>query len=88
VLTYGHFVAHAPCPILRVYVDETGDRGSSRRSSPYFAFAAVLVADEDEALLRTAVSTLRRDFKVPNGKPLHWNEHVRSSAGGSTPQTR
>jgi hypothetical protein len=41
--------------LLRAYVDETGDRGHSGRSSPYFAFAAVLVADEDEPQLMAAV---------------------------------
>jgi hypothetical protein len=48
------------------------------RSSPFFAFAAVLVADEDEAPLRAALSTLRQDFNVPSGKPLHWKDHVKT----------
>jgi Domain of unknown function (DUF927)/Protein of unknown function (DUF3800) len=64
--------------LLRAYVDETGDRGHSGQSSPYFAFAAVLVADEDEARLRAAMSQLRRDLKTPPGKALHWNEHVKT----------
>jgi hypothetical protein len=63
---------------LRVYVDETGDRGVSGKSSPFFAFAAVLIADEDEEPLRAAVSQLRRDLKVPVGKPLHWKDHVKT----------
>jgi hypothetical protein len=65
-------------PLLRAYVDETGDRGHSGQSSPYFAFAAVLVADENEAGLRAAMSQLRREFKTPQGKALHWNEHVKT----------
>ena len=48
------------------YVDEIGDRGHSGQSSPYFAFAAVLVADENEAGLRAAMSRLRREFKTPH----------------------
>jgi hypothetical protein len=68
----------APRPILRAYVDETGDRGTSGKSSPFFAFAALLVADEDEPPLRAAVSKLRRDLGVPVGKPLHWKDHVKT----------
>ena len=60
------------------YVDETGDRGHSGKSSPFFAFAAVLVADEDEPALRAVMSRLRRDLSVPPGKALHWNNHVKT----------
>jgi Protein of unknown function (DUF3800) len=65
-------------PLLRAYVDETGDRGHTGGSSPFFAFAAVVVADEDEAGLRAAMSQLRRDLKVPTGKALHWKDHVKT----------
>lgn len=64
--------------LLRAYVDETGDRGATSKSSPFFAFACVLVADEDEVHLRAAVSRLRRDLAVPPGRPLHWKDHVKS----------
>ncbi len=67
-------------PLLRAYVDETGDRGHSGKSSPFFAFAAVLVADEDEPPLMAAMSKLRRDFTIPAGKALHWNQHVKTFA--------
>lgn len=65
---------------LRAYVDETGDRGQSATSSPYFAFACVLIPDEDEKELRAVMSKLRRDFKVPLGKALHWKDHVKTFA--------
>lgn len=48
------------------------------RASAYFAFAAVVVAAEDEPAMRAAMSDLRRDFNVPNGKPLHWKDHVKT----------
>jgi hypothetical protein len=67
-----------PLPLLRAYVDETGDRGHSGKSSAFFAFAAVLVADEDEGDLRAAMSRLRRDLSVPPGKALHWKDHVKT----------
>jgi hypothetical protein len=72
------FVAQASPPLLRAYIDETGDRGHSAQSSPFFAFAAVLVVDEDEGALRAAMSQLRRDMKVPPGKALHWKDHVKT----------
>lgn len=65
-------------PILRAYIDETGDRGYSAKSSPFFAFAALVVADEADADMRATVSEIRRELKVPVGKALHWNEHIRS----------
>src|SRR5579859_1653067 len=67
-----------PPALLRAYVDETGDRGHSRKSSSFFAFAAVLVADEDEGDLRATMSRLRRDLDVPPGKAMHWNQHVKT----------
>ncbi|MEW9530833.1 DUF3800 domain-containing protein [Microbispora sp. NPDC049125] len=63
--------------LIRAYIDETGDRGVSAASSPFFAFAAVLVADEDEPSLRAAMSQLRRDLRTPPGKALHWKDHVK-----------
>jgi hypothetical protein len=64
-------------PLVRAYVDETGDRGLSARSSRYFGMVAVVVADEDDAVLRRAIAQCRRRLSVPVGKPLHWTEHVK-----------
>ncbi|GAA3996772.1 hypothetical protein GCM10022247_15950 [Allokutzneria multivorans] len=66
--------------MLRVYVDETGDRGTSARSSPFFAFAAVLIPDEDEAAVRAVVHEIRSTLKVPPSTALHWNRHVKTFA--------
>lgn len=63
--------------LIRAYIDETGDRGTSASASPYFAFAAVMVAEEDEPHMRAALSQLRRDLKCPPGKALHWKDHVK-----------
>lgn len=67
-------------PLLRAYIDETGDRGHSAKSSPFFAFACVLIADEDEPGLRAVMSQLRRDLGIPPGKALHWKDHVKTHA--------
>ncbi|MEU4394897.1 DUF3800 domain-containing protein [Kribbella sp. NPDC023855] len=64
-------------PLVRAYVDETGDRGTSGKASRYFAMVAVMVADEDDAALRSAIGTCRQRLSVPVNKPLHWTEHVK-----------
>jgi hypothetical protein len=64
-------------PLVRAYVDETGDRGTSARASRYFAMVAVVIADEDDPALRSAISTCRIQLSVPANKPLHWAEHVK-----------
>jgi hypothetical protein len=64
--------------LLRAYVDETGDRGMKGKASDYFAFAGIVVSDEDEPAMRAAMSQLRRDFGTPAGRPLHWKDHVKT----------
>ena len=64
-------------PLVRAYVDETGDRGLSARASRYFGMVAVVIADEDDAGLRRAVVHCRHRLSVPTSKPLHWTEHVK-----------
>jgi hypothetical protein len=39
--------------------------------------AAVVVADEDDADLRSTVAHCRKVLTVPAGKHLHWQEHVK-----------
>jgi uncharacterized protein DUF3800 len=64
-------------PLVRAYIDETGDRGTSGKASRFFAMVAVLIADEDDPSLRRAIEMCRRRLSVPAGKPLHWTEHVK-----------
>lgn len=64
-------------PLIRAYVDETGDRGASAKSSRYFAMVAIVIADEDDPSLRSAVQDCRRRLSVPQGKPLPWTDHVK-----------
>ena len=64
-------------PLVRAYIDETGDRGVSAKSSRYFAMVAIMVADEDDPSLRSAIQICRNKLAVPPGKPLHWADHVK-----------
>lgn len=62
---------------VHAYVDEMGDRGSSAKSSPFFAMAGVVIADEDRPELRQRINGIRARLKVPDQKALHWAEHVK-----------
>lgn len=63
---------------VHVYIDETGDRGSTAKSSPIFGMAAVLADDAGAAGLQAAVNTLRADFGVPASSLLSWKAHVKN----------
>jgi hypothetical protein len=64
--------------LLRAYADETGDRGMGSSSSPFFAFACLLVPEEDDLAMRAVVAGLRTRLQVPKGSSLHWNRHVKT----------
>ncbi|MGL5930181.1 MAG: DUF3800 domain-containing protein [Dermatophilaceae bacterium] len=63
---------------MRAFVDETGDRGVSRTASRFFAMAAVVVADERVADMNSTMLSLRGRLSVPDAKPMHWQEHVKT----------
>lgn len=65
-------------PPLWVYIDETGDRGSSDSSSPIFGMAALLVSEDGVEPLRAAIDTLRQAFGVPDDKHMSWKDHVKT----------
>jgi hypothetical protein len=63
-----------------VYVDETGDRGFSASSSPFFAMTALLVPEEDEFNVRVTAGGLRAYIhasRPDSTTPLHWVDHFR-----------
>lgn len=68
---------HFERPLVRAYIDETGDRGTSGKASRYFAMVAVVIADEDDPSLRQAIGLCRQRLSVPASKALHWTEHVK-----------
>ncbi|MFT8788199.1 MAG: hypothetical protein ABF806_06540 [Bifidobacterium psychraerophilum] len=53
-------------------VDETGDRGTSIKSSSYFAMATLMFHDSDQQYIKDMVAKLKQDFDIPLDKPLHW----------------
>lgn len=66
-------------PKLNVYVDETGDRGFSAKSSPFFAMTALMVPGEDDREVRFTAAGLRS--LVNTTKPLHWVDHFKAKHG-------
>lgn len=63
-------------PLVRAYVDETGDRGKPGLSSPIFGMAGVVVTDHGERDARAALRQLRSDFSTPPGRPLSWKNDL------------
>lgn len=66
--------------MLHAYVDETGDRGTSVKASPYFAMAAVVVPDTHRVNLTRAVAEIKEQFGIPVRTPVHWNRHCKDFA--------
>ncbi|MDI2032101.1 DUF3800 domain-containing protein [Saccharopolyspora sp. TS4A08] len=65
-------------PRVHAYIDETGDRGSSARSSPIFGMAAVVLDERGVGNVRRAISSLRQDFKVPGSAVMSWKHHLKT----------
>ncbi|MFD7201285.1 DUF3800 domain-containing protein [Streptomyces sp. NPDC059893] len=65
-------------PKLRVYVDETGDRGAL--GSPFFAMTALVVPDEEDWNVRVVAAGLRAMIHASRPEtmtPLHWVDHFK-----------
>jgi hypothetical protein len=58
--------------ILRVYIDETGDRGVKPRSSPYFTMVAVIVRDSNDHLVRDYSDQLKLQISKQPGAKTKW----------------
>jgi len=63
--------------LVRVYVDESGDRGWSAASSPVFLQAALIVPDELDANLRAVRDQLCVDLSKPTHTVLHWAQNIK-----------
>ena len=66
--------------LLRAFVDETGDRGMRATSSPYFAFAALLVRDDNMLQLHAGLDGLVESLRKPPGHVLHWAQNIKDHA--------
>jgi len=60
---------------LLAYVDEIGDRGYSKKSSEYFAMAAVIFPASVQQQVKDCITKIKTEFGVPLKVPLHWRKH-------------
>jgi hypothetical protein len=60
---------------LLAFVDETGDRGYSKKSSEYFAMAAVIFPVSVQQKVKDCIARIKKEFGVPWKVPLHWRKH-------------
>jgi len=60
--------------LYRVYVDEAGDRGISPSSSKHFIASAIIVADEDDAQVRTERNALAEALGRRPHHVLHYRK--------------
>jgi hypothetical protein len=60
---------------LLAFVDETGDRGHSKKSSEYFAMAAVIFPASMQQKVKDCIARIKTEFGVPLKVPLHWRKH-------------
>lgn len=61
-----------------VYVDETGDRGRSKASSPFFGFAAVVFRKDRLPSVREAKQRVNRRLGRAEHVELHWSKNLKA----------
>jgi Protein of unknown function (DUF3800) len=64
--------------LYRVYIDEAGDRGHGPGSSVHFMVAAVVVQDQDDAVVRGQLTALRTELGRQPGHTLHFRKLTHS----------
>jgi hypothetical protein len=57
------------------FVDEIGDRGHSRKSSEYFAMAAVIAPASHRQKIKDCIANIKTKLGVALRVPLHWRKH-------------
>ena len=62
---------------LLAFVDETGDRGYSPKSSEYFAMAAVIFPVSVQQKVKDCIEKIKKEYGIPHDKALHWQRHCR-----------
>jgi len=58
--------------LISAYVDESGDRGHTKRSKDHFIMTAVVFRDRDHPKVHQLLADLRRDLGRRPGDALHW----------------
>src|ERR1044071_7250113 len=64
-------------PVYRVWIDETGDRGSTPASSPFFIVAAVVIRADRMSTVRIEKQLINRDLHRNVNTELHWSANLK-----------
>jgi len=62
---------------LLAFVDEIGDRGYSKKSSEYFAMAAVIFSASVQQIVKDCIVNIINEYGIPLQTVLHWRNHCR-----------
>ena len=63
---------------IEIHVDETGDRGFSAKSSPYFCLAACAFRHSNAQIIVRAMETLNLVLRRPPRQPMHAVDHLKT----------
>jgi len=62
---------------LLAFIDEAGDRGYRKKSSEYFAMAAVIFPASMQQKIKDLITMIKSKHDIPLKTPLHWRKHCR-----------
>ena len=60
---------------LLAFVDEIGDRGLSKKSSEYFAMAAIIFPLSRQQNVKDCIVKMKKTLQIQLKTPFHWREH-------------
>lgn len=63
--------------MLRAYVDESGDRGSSPTATDLFVMSAAVDSDQDRPAVQGRLAAIRHALNKPPGTPLHFARNIK-----------
>ncbi len=63
--------------MLRAYVDESGDRGSSSTATDFFIMSAAVVSDDTRPAVQGRLATIRHALGKPPGTVFHFAKNVK-----------
>ncbi len=63
--------------LLRAYVDESGDRGTSPTATDFFVMAAVVVDDTHRPAVQGRLASIRHHLGKPPGTVLHFASNIK-----------
>jgi Protein of unknown function (DUF3800) len=63
--------------MLRAYVDESGDKGTSPTATDFFVMSAIIVDDAGRAAIQGRLAAIRNHLNKPSGTVLHFARNIK-----------